>query len=57
MFATIDPRTRLAHARQEPLRTLSTYRRHPGGGVAFGMHLIPRATGTVRVHDEVEVLA
>ena len=36
VFATIDPQTRVPHASQEPLRTLSTYRRHPEGGVAMG---------------------
>ena len=39
----------------EPLRTLSRYRRTPKG-VTFGMNLIPRGTGTVRVGDAVTVL-
>ncbi len=56
VFATIDPESRQAHAHQEPLRTLSTYRRHEKGGVAFGRHLIARSFGNIRVGDEVEVL-
>ena len=56
VFATINPQTRLAHEGQEPLRTLSKYRRHPEGGVAMGVHAIPRSFGTVSVGDEVEVL-
>ena len=56
VFATINPETRQAHAGQEPLRTLSTYRRHPQGGVAMGVHAIPRTLGTIAVGDTVEVL-
>ena len=56
VFATIDPATRQAHQTQEPLRTLSTYRRHPEGGVAMGIYAIPRTLGTVSVGDTIEVL-
>ena len=56
VFATIDPESRTAHEEQEPLRTLSTYRRHPEGGVAFGMLSIPRSFGRISVGDEVRVL-
>ena len=55
-FATLDPTTRQMHEEQEPLRTLSTYRRHPEGGVAFGMLMIPRSFGRIRVGDEIEVI-
>jgi uncharacterized protein YcbX len=40
----------------EPLRTLIGYRRGDGG-VQFGQNLIPRRLGTLRVGDDVEVLA
>ena len=56
VFTTIDPDSQIKHARQEPLRTLATYRRHPDGGVAFGVHLIPRRLGTIRLKDDVEIL-
>jgi uncharacterized protein YcbX len=41
----------------EPLRTLLGYRRRGPDGVQFGQNLIPRRLGTLRVGDEVEVLA
>ena len=56
VFSTIDPETRQAHESQEPLRTLSAYRRHPEGGVAMGVYAIPRITGTISVGDTIEVL-
>lgn len=49
VFTTIDPDTGDRHPLQEPLRTLSLYRRHPQGGVAFGVHLIPRGGGELTV--------
>jgi len=55
IFTTIDPDTGTRHPGSEPLRTLSTYRRRPEGGVYFGQNLIPRSAGVVRVGDEVEV--
>ena len=56
-FPTIDPETGVKDARREPMRTLSTFRRRPEGGVFLGQNLIPRTLGTVRVGDEVELLA
>lgn len=56
VFTTIDPDTQVKHANQEPLRTLSTYRRHPSGGVAFGVHLIPRQLGDIKRGDPVQVV-
>jgi len=40
----------------EPLKTLIGYRRRDGG-VQFGQNLIPRRLGTLKVGDELEVLA
>jgi uncharacterized protein YcbX len=40
----------------EPIRTLATYRRAPGGGVAFGVKFSVLRTGKVAVGDEVTVL-
>ena len=60
VFTTIDPETATRDADQEPLRTLSTYRRRGAGGPAFGVHLIPRlraqGPGIVSRGDTVEVL-
>ena len=57
VLTTIDPETAVLHERQEPLRTLSTYRRRGAGGPAFGVHLIPRTTGTVRRGDAIQIIA
>ena len=56
VFTTIDPESGARDAHQEPLRTLSTYRRRGPGGPAFGIHLIPRGEGVVRAGDAVEVV-
>ncbi len=55
VFTTIDPVTRERHPEQEPLRTLSTYRRDPKGGVAFGVHLIPRQLGSIKIGDSIDI--
>ncbi|MBA2238591.1 MAG: MOSC domain-containing protein [Lysobacter sp.] len=55
VFTTIDPTTLTRDPGGEPLRTLTGYRRTPAG-VTFGMNLIPRGTGPLRVGDAVEVL-
>ncbi|RNI29439.1 MOSC domain-containing protein [Rufibacter immobilis] len=50
---TIDQNT--AQAGQEPLKTLSEYRKQ-GSKVMFGMNLIGLSTGTVRVGDKITVM-
>ena len=57
VFTTIDAMTKQKHPQQEPLRTLSTYRRHEEGGVAFGVHLVCRESGVIKVGDELKVLS
>lgn len=44
-----------AKAGPEPIRTLATYRRHPDGGVVFGMKAAVLRPGQVAVGDEVIV--
>ncbi|MEU0530012.1 MOSC domain-containing protein [Amycolatopsis tolypomycina] len=44
-----------AKAGPEPIRTLATYRRDPGGGVVFGMKAAVLRPGQVAVGDEVIV--
>ncbi len=56
VFTTIHPDTLEKNKQGEPLRTLNTYRKTPSGGVAFGVHLIPERTGTIRVGDAVKIL-
>ena len=53
VVTTIDPET--AKSGKEPLRTLSTFRRHEGK-VYFGENLVPQGRGTLRVGDSVTVL-
>lgn len=56
VFTTLDPATALRDPDGEPLRTLKDYRRTPAG-ITFGMNLIPRGGGMLRVGDAIEVLA
>ena len=56
VFTTIDPESLEKRKDQEPLRTLATYRKHPRGGVSFGVLLLPRKLGTIRLGDRVEVI-
>lgn len=56
VVTTTDQRT--LERGPEPLRTLATYRRVPGGGVIFAVNFFSgRHDGTVRVGMPVEVLA
>ncbi|MEO5798056.1 MAG: MOSC N-terminal beta barrel domain-containing protein [Gemmatimonadales bacterium] len=50
---TTDQLTGARHPRQEPLRTLATFRTIPGRGAIFGQNLVMRAPGSVAVGDEV----
>ncbi len=56
VFTTVDPDRGIKSPDKEPLRTLSTYRRRPEGGVFFGQNLIPRGAGVIRVGDPVTPL-
>ena len=56
VVTTLDPVTRQRSAQQEPLRTLATYKRHPRGGVGFGINLIPRSGGIIRQGDPVNII-
>ena len=56
VFTTVDPDRGIKSPDKEPLRTLSTYRRRPQGGVFFGQNLIPRSGGVIRVGDPVSLL-
>jgi len=56
VFTTIDPDSGIKHPDKEPLRTLSSYRRRPEGGVYFGQNLIPRSGGVIHIGDAVEIL-
>jgi len=53
VLTTVDPQTGIRRGDGQPLKMLSQYRRAPGG-VMFGMNLIPRSPGTIRLNDPVE---
>ena len=55
VFTTVDPDLGKFDPSGEPLRTLKTYRRSPAG-ITFGMNLIARGKGRVRLGDPVSVL-
>jgi len=57
VVTTVDPDKGEKHPRQEPLRTLGSYRRQGASGVFFGQNAVPRSLGTLHLGDEVEVLA
>lgn len=54
VFTTVDPALGRRREDGEPLEILKQYRRTPAG-ITFGMNLIARGTGTLRVGDAVEV--
>ncbi len=57
VFTTIDPVSGVRDPGGEPLTTLRSYRRADAGNdVLFGMNLIARDTGTLRLGDPVGVL-
>ena len=55
VFTTVDAETARTDPHQEPLRTLTTFRRIDGK-VMFGQNVVVRRAGTVRIGDTVEVL-
>lgn len=56
VVTTTDQATGARDSRQEPLRTLATFRTLPGFGAIFGQNMVPRSTGILRVGDPVELL-
>jgi uncharacterized protein YcbX len=55
ILTTVDPLTGIKAENREPLKTLASYRKMDGG-VMFGMNMIPRSDGIIRVTDKVEIL-
>jgi len=56
VVTTTDQESGARSARQEPLRTLATFRTIPGLGALFGQNLVARNTGTLHVGDVVELM-
>ncbi|MFT5504135.1 MAG: hypothetical protein ACI8XC_001850 [Gammaproteobacteria bacterium] len=55
ILTTVDPETGVKRSDKEPVETLSGYRRGPEG-IMFGVNLIPRTFGTLRVGDTISVI-
>ncbi len=51
VVTTVDQASGARDPRQEPLRTLTTFRKVEGQGVLFGQNLVPRGPGVVRRGD------
>jgi uncharacterized protein YcbX len=51
VLTTVNPKTGIKSSDTEPLRTLSQYRK-TDKGVIFGMNLIPRGKGSIKLGDE-----
>jgi uncharacterized protein YcbX len=56
VFTTVDPLSGMRREDGEPLTILKDYRR-TSTGITFGMNLIPRGIGTLRIGDAVIALA
>ena len=54
-LVTIDPVRAQKHPKQEPLRTLIKNKRG-NDKVCFGVYLVPRKLGEIRVNDKLEIL-
>ncbi len=52
-ITTIDPITTKADSKQEPLRTLSTYR-SVGNSINFGIYLMPKKIGVINITDKIK---
>lgn len=52
-FTTIDPITTKANDKQEPLRTLSKYRK-VGNYINFGIYLMPKKIGVININDKIK---
>lgn len=55
ILTTIDPNTGIKNPAREPLQTLAEYRKGTSD-IYFGMNLIPRNRGVIRINDLVTVL-
>lgn len=53
VVTTTDQESGARDPGQEPLRTLATFRTLPGIGAVFGMNMVPRGEGVIRVGDAV----
>ena len=56
IFTTVSPETGEKHPQQQPLQTLSSYRKTHDGEVMFGQNLIALNTGVIKQGDKLTVL-
>jgi uncharacterized protein YcbX len=55
IMTTIDQETGMENPQKEPLKTLASFRRFPGG-IMFGENVIPETTGIIKVGDPISVI-
>lgn len=55
IITTTDQQTGDRHGRQEPLRTLRTFRQRENGKIIFGENLIPQGGGSIQIGDRLQV--
>lgn len=56
IVTTTDQASGHRNEQQEPLKTLSTFRRFSQAGILFGENAIPRSTGEIKTRDRVTIL-
>ncbi|MDQ7050754.1 MAG: MOSC domain-containing protein [Enterobacterales bacterium] len=54
VMTTVDPKTGIVSATTQPLKTLAKFRKTKQG-IMFGINLIPRSLGKIKVGDKLEV--
>lgn len=56
IFTTVNPETGEKHLKQEPLKTLKSYRQLANGDVLFGQNVIALNQGQIKQGDQVEII-
>ncbi len=57
IFTTVNPQNGEKHAKQQPLRTLKSFRQTTNGEVLFGQNLIPLNNGQIKLGDKLVILS
>ena len=55
ILTTVDPKTGIKNLNGQPLKALSDYRKTKEG-ILFGMNLIPRSSGIIRLNNSIKIL-
>lgn len=57
IFTTVNPKNAEKHPKQQPLRTLKSFRQSHEGEVLFGQNLIPLNSGTINQGDKITIIS